>query len=198
VSATGSIDGGRRRRFLAFERAARIDASLKGYTCNPSLSSLMTRSRKELSCVANLIITNVRGTVIFKNIDLLSIGRNKDNSCRIARRDIPMRILQSISITPGVCSVDKDLYFTGAVASLKHCFNWAISAKAFFTSLLLKKGTFFLSRDSWTGEWVFFFRDGGVYSSEFSSEAIIEERVSSTEEEDLWIVKASSFIVRSC
>lgn len=171
---------------MSLERARKMDSSLSGYSCYPALSDLMLKSRSELSCFENLVIKNDEGTIVFESVDLIGTGR---------RQDMPKRILSLISITPGCCSIGEDLLFSSAVCSLKYCFNWALSAKAFFSSLLLKKNTFFLSRDEWTGEWEFYIRESGDYTSEFCAEAYLGDTIASTDKEDLWIIKALGFIV---
>jgi hypothetical protein len=190
-----------KKKLLALERANYIDSSIKGYTCYPALSYLMEISVDKLSNIENLIITNASGSVVFRNVDLIGIvsrGINGEITTRraISRREIPARIIKSISITPEKCCIDEDLSFTSAVCSLKYCYNWNLSSEAFFTSLLLKKATIFLDRNTWTGEWSFFFRDAGIYSSEFSSDALIDKRILSSEEEDIWIVQAARILVR--
>ena len=189
----------RKKKLLALKRANYIDSSLKGYTCYPALSYLMESSVDKLSNIENLIITNSSGSVVFRNVDLIGIvsrGINGEITRRaIPRREIPARIIKSISITPEKCCIDKDLPFTSAVCSLKYCFNWNLSSEGFFTSLLLKKATLFLDRNTWTGEWSFFIRDAGIYSSEFNSDAVIGERILSSEVEDIWIVQAARILV---
>ena len=128
-----------------------------------------------------------------EGIDLLG-GPTGKLIDRNTRDSIPSMFGNQIIIGRARIFLSEFWNFKG-LCSLKKCFEWNISLDVLFTSLRLKKGTSLNDYIQHTGEWRFFIRAGGDFSSKFDPLAVINEHIVTTDKEDIFIVKASHLMV---
>jgi hypothetical protein len=141
-------------------------------------------TRKRLQCFPHLTIWNEHGSIILENINL--IESRKGNKMRTF-------IQEHININPKKIEIDID--YSSALCSLRHCYEFSLSYRAYFTTLMIKNSTFFISYTQFGGNWMFFVRDKGIYSAEFCSEAILDQNIVTTDREDWFIANSLPIMV---
>ena len=91
--------------------------------------------------------------------------------------------------------IEIDIDFANALCSLRNCYEFSLSYRAYFTSLMIKNMTFFISYTQFGGKWTFYVRDKGIYNADFCSESVLDKNIVTSDREDWFIANTLEITV---